>query len=86
MVVVEEGTGVEDVGGATGEEGEVGAEDVVDATAEDAEDGEGGVESSEGVVGGCGIDLATASHAGEGVEHAGAAKTDETNKHDLHER
>lgn len=50
VVVVEEGTGVEDVGGATCEESEVGSEDVIDAAAEDAEDGEGGVEGGEGVV------------------------------------
>lgn len=50
VVVVEEGAGVEDVGGATCEECEVGSEDVVDAAAEDAEDGEGCVEGGEGVV------------------------------------
>lgn len=50
VVVVEEGAGVEDVGGAAGHEGEFGAEDVVDAAAEDAEDGEGGVECGVGVV------------------------------------
>lgn len=43
MVVVEERAGVEDVGGAAGDEGEAGTEDVVDAAADYAEDGEGGV-------------------------------------------
>ena len=76
VVVVEEGTGVEDIGGAACEEGEVGSEDVVDAAAEDAEDGKGGVECGEGVVGGGGLDLAAATHPGEGVEHAGAAEAD----------
>ena len=86
MVVVQEGAGVEDVGGATCEKGEVGSEYVVDAAAEDAEDCEGGVERGEGVIGSGGVDLAAATHAGEGVEHAGAAKAHQPDKNDLNDR
>jgi len=86
VVVVEEGAGVEDVGRATCEKGEVGSEDVVDSAAEDAEDCEGGVERGEGVIGSGGVDLAAAAHAGEGVEHAGAAKAYQPDKNDLNDR
>lgn len=64
MVVIKKRAGVEDVGGATGEEGGAGAEDVVDPTTQDAEYGEGCVQGSVGVVGGRGIHLAAAAHAG----------------------
>lgn len=63
MIVVEEGGCVEDIGGTTCEKGEVGSEDVVDAAAEDAEYGEGGVEGSEGVVGGSVVHLASTTHS-----------------------
>ena len=86
VVVVQEGAGVEDVGGATCEEGEVGSEDVVDAAAEDTEDCEGGVEGGEGVIGNGVLELAAATHAGEGIEHAGAAKAYQPHKNDLNDR
>lgn len=86
MVVVEEGTGVEDIGRATCEEGQMGSEDVVDATAEDAKNGEGGVKSSVSVVGGGGVHLAAAAHAGECIEHTRAAKADYPNKNNLNQR
>ena len=86
VVVVEEWAGVEDVGGAGGEESEAGAEDVVDAATEDAEDGEGGIEGGGGVVRGGRIDLASAAHAGEGVEHARAAETDQSDQTHLDKR
>lgn len=76
MVVVEEGTGIEDVGGATCEEGEVGSEDVVDATTEDAENGEGCVQGSGGVVGGSVVYLATTAHTREGIVHTRATEAD----------
>lgn len=83
VVVVEKGAGVEDIGRTPTEQGELRAQDVVDPAAENAEDGEGGVEGGVGVVG-CGVvDLASAAHAGEGVEHAGAAETDESDQDDL---
>lgn len=41
----------------------MGSEDVVDAAAEDAEYGEGGVEGSEGVVGGSVVHLASTTHS-----------------------
>lgn len=63
VIVVEEGGCVEDIGGTTCEKGEVGSEDVVDAAAEDAEYGEGGVEGSEGVVGGSVVHLASTTHS-----------------------
>ena len=86
VVVVEEWAGVEDVGGAGGEEGKAGAEDVVDAAAEDAEDSEGGEEGGGGVVGGSRIDPASAAHAGEGVVHARAAETDQSDETHLNKR
>ena len=86
MVVVEERAGVEDVGGAAGEEGEAGAEDVVDSAAENPEDGEGGVQGGVGVVGGGGVDLPAAAHAGEGVEHSRTAETYQSDQADLNQR
>ena len=65
-----ERVGVEDVGSASGEEGEVRAKDVVDATTQDSEDGEGGVEGSVGIISGGDVHLPTSPHPGEGVEHA----------------
>lgn len=64
VVVVEEGSGVEDVCGAAGEEGESGTKDVVDSAAENAEDGEGGVESGVGIIRGGVVNLTTTTHAG----------------------
>lgn len=62
------------------------AEDVVDSAAENAEDGEASVEGGVGVVGGGVVDLTAAAHAGEGVEHAGAAETDDSDEGDLEKR
>lgn len=64
VVVVEEGSGIEDVGGTAGEESEPGTKDVVDTAAEDTEDCEGGVESGIGVVCGGMVNLTTTAHAG----------------------
>jgi len=64
VVVVEEGSGVEDVRRATGEECKAGTEDVVDSAAEDSENCEGGVESGVGVIGGGVVDLTSTAHSG----------------------
>lgn len=63
MIVIEEGTCVEDIGGTTYEECEVGSKDVVDGAAEDAGDRESGVESGEGVVGSSVVHLASTTHS-----------------------
>ena len=77
VVVVEKGGCIEHIGGATCQEGEVGSEDVVDSAAEDARDCKGCVESGEGVVGGGVVDLASTTHPGEGIEHAGTTETNQ---------
>lgn len=64
----------------------MGSEDVVDSTAEDSEDGEGRVESDEGVVGSRWVDLTATSHAGESIEHSWTAKTDKPNEDYLDQR
>ena len=83
MVVVDEGTRVEDIGGTACEDGYVRSEDIVDGAAEDAEDSEGRVKGSERVVGDSGVDLTTTSHSRERIEHAGTAEADQTNEDDL---
>ena len=83
VVVVKERAGVEDVGWATSEEGEVGAEDVVDATTQDAEDGEGGVKGDVRIIGGGGIHLPTSPHPGKGIEHAWTSEVYQANQTDL---
>lgn len=86
VIVVKERAGVEDVSQASREKRQMGSEDVVDSAAEDSEDGEGGVECDEGVVGSRRVDLTTATHAGESVEHSRTAKADQSDKDYLDQR
>eukprot|EP00252_Welwitschia_mirabilis_P014246 TRINITY_DN31344_c0_g1_i1.p3 TRINITY_DN31344_c0_g1~~TRINITY_DN31344_c0_g1_i1.p3 ORF type:complete len:123 (-),score=6.15 TRINITY_DN31344_c0_g1_i1:8-376(-) len=86
MVIVEKGARVEDVGGASGGDGDGGAEDVVDASAQEAEDSKGRVERRVGVVGSSVVLLAAPSHPSERVEHARTAETDRRDYKHLKQR
>lgn len=85
-VVVEEGGGVEDVGGAGGGEGEAGPEDVVDSATEDAGDCEGGVEGGQGVVRRGGVHLPATAHPRQRVEHSRAAEAHHADQDHLDQR
>jgi len=69
---------MKDKSGAAISKGETWTEYIIDAPTKDSKNGECSLEGSGGIICCSCLDLTTASHASQGIEHSRAAETDQT--------